>query len=104
MTKKNDTIDDGIVILIKPHKKGKFAVGLTTDYKADTPEKEMCKLVALGVAQQVLENPDPFYERGIELSAQLDDIDLSDKKEFIKEDDDSNIIDLTKYLDLKILN
>ena len=41
MTKKNDTIDDGIVILIKPHKKGKFAVGLTTDYKADTPEKEM---------------------------------------------------------------
>ena len=64
----------------------------------------MCKLVALGVAQQVLENPDPFYERGIELSAQLDDIDLSDKKEFIKEDDDSNIIDLTKYLDIKNLN
>jgi hypothetical protein len=64
----------------------------------------MCKLVALGVAQQVLENPDPFYERGIELSAQLDDIDLSDKKDFIKEDDDSNIIDLTKYLDLKNLN
>jgi len=52
----------------------------------------------------VLENPDPFYERGIELSAQLDDIDLSDKKEFIKEDDDSNIIDLTKYLDIKNLN
>ena len=51
MTKKNDTIDDGIVILIKPHKKGKFAVGITTNYTADTPEKEMCKLVALGIAQ-----------------------------------------------------
>ena len=104
MTKKKNTIDDGIVILIKPHKKGKFAVGLTTNYNADTPEKEMCKLVALGVAQHVLEDPDPFYEKGIELSAQLDNIDLSDAEEFIKEDDESNIIDLTKYLDLKNLN
>ena len=47
----------------------------------------MCKLVALGVARSVRKS-DPFYERGIELSAQLDDINLSDKKEFIKEDDD----------------
>ena len=104
MTKKNDTIDDGIVILIKPHKKGKFAVGITTNYTADTPEKEMCKLVALGIAQEVLENPDPFYERGIELSAEIDDINLTDKKEFIKENDECNIIDLTKYLDTKNLN
>ena len=83
---------------------GKFAVGLTTDYIADTPEKEMCKLVALGVAQCVLEDPDPFYERGIELSAEMDNIDITDTQEFVKESDESNIIDLTKYLDTKNLN
>tara|TARA_Y100001938_G_scaffold138803_1_gene204805 strand:+ start:2221 stop:2532 length:312 start_codon:yes stop_codon:yes gene_type:complete len=103
LTKKS-TIDDGIVILIKPYTKGKFAVGLTTDYRADTPEKEMCKLVALGVAQQVLENPDPFYEKGIELSAKLDNIDLTDVTELVSDNDESNIIDLTKYLDKNNLN
>jgi len=104
MTKKKSKIDDGIIILIKPHTKGKFAVGITTDYIADTPEKEMCKLVAIGVAQAVLEDPDPFYERGIELSAKMDNIDITDAQEFVKESDESNIIDLTKYLDVKNLN
>ena len=104
MTKKNDTTNDGIVILLKPYKKGKFAVGLTTDYNADTPEKEMCKLVALGAAQLLLEDPDPFYERGIEISAKLDEMDMADATEFIKEDDESNIVDLTKYINVKNLN
>tara|TARA_R100000900_G_scaffold24891_1_gene19675 strand:+ start:1186 stop:1500 length:315 start_codon:yes stop_codon:yes gene_type:complete len=104
MTKKNDTTNDGIVILLKPHNKGKFAVGITSDYVADTSEKEMCKMVALGVAQLLLEDPDPFYERGIEISAKLDEIDMSDATEFIKEDDESNIVDLTKYINVKNLN
>tara|TARA_R110002012_G_scaffold187326_1_gene354328 strand:+ start:65 stop:379 length:315 start_codon:yes stop_codon:yes gene_type:complete len=104
MTKKNDTTDDSMFILLKPHKKGKFAVGVTSDYVADTSEKEMCKMVALGVAQLLLEDPDPFYERGIEIAAQLDNMDIADVSEFVKENDESNIVDLTRYLDIKKLN
>ena len=104
MTKKNDTTNDGIVILLKPYKKGKFAVGVTSDYVADTSEKEMCKMVALGVAQLLLEDPDPFYERGIEIAAQIDNMDISDVTEFVKEEDESNIVDLTKYINVKNLN
>tara|TARA_R110000764_G_scaffold234433_1_gene328276 strand:- start:811 stop:1128 length:318 start_codon:yes stop_codon:yes gene_type:complete len=102
--KKKEDVEEGIVILIKPHTKGKFAVGITTNYIADTPEKEMCKLVALGAAQLMLEDPDPFYERGIEIAAQTDDMDASKTEEFITKDDESNILDLTKYIDKSKLN
>ena len=64
MTKKNDTTNDGIVILLKPYKKGKFAVGLTTDYNADTPEKEMAYIVALGLRQISIDDPDLVYGLG----------------------------------------
>ena len=83
--KKKEDVEEGIVILIKPHTKGKFAVGITTNYIADTPEKEMCKLVALGAAQ-------------------TDDMDASKTEEFITKDDESNILDLTKYIDKSKLN
>jgi hypothetical protein len=34
----------------------------------------------------------------------MDNIDITDAQEFVKESDESNIIDLTKYLDVKNLN
>ena len=59
MTNKNDTIDDGIVILIKPQKKGKFAVGMTTKDTEEKHAKERSKCVGLGIAKEELENRDP---------------------------------------------
>jgi len=102
--KKNANSQEGIVILIQPHTKGKFSVGITTNYDANTPQKEMCKLVALGAAQLMLEDPDPFYERGIEIAAQTDNMDANKTEEFVSKDDESNILDLSKYLDKSKLN
>ena len=55
-------------------------------------------MVALGVAQLLLEDPDPFYERGIEIAAQIDNMDISDVTEFVKEEDESNKLMLSRAL------
>jgi|TARA_R100001443_G_C3277325_1_gene159507 hypothetical protein len=57
--------DSGVVkIFIKPYSENKYACGVDDSFKADTPEKEMAYIVALGLKQISIDDPDLVYGLG----------------------------------------
>jgi hypothetical protein len=54
--KRNDSTV--VRIFVKPYSENKYACGVDDTFKADTPEKEMAYIVALGLRQISIDDPD----------------------------------------------
>ena len=63
--KRNDS--SVVRIFVKPYSENKYACGVDDTFKADTPEKEMAYIVALGLRQISIDDPDLVYGLGKEM-------------------------------------
>tara|TARA_R100000995_G_scaffold82409_1_gene56306 strand:+ start:1142 stop:1414 length:273 start_codon:yes stop_codon:yes gene_type:complete len=60
--RKNDS--NVVKIYVKPFSENKYACGIDDEFKPDSPEKEMAYIVALGLRQISLDDPDLVYGLG----------------------------------------
>ena len=71
-------------IYVKPYSENKYACGVDDAYEPNTPEKEMAYIVALGLRQISLDDPDLVYGLG----KQVFDLEqLENKNKIIQLDD-----------------
>ena len=67
MKRANKNDENVITIYVKPYSENKYACGVDPEYKPNTPEKEMAYIVALGLRQISIDDPDLVYGLGKEM-------------------------------------